>query len=83
MNASRTSKEVTLNKPMKSMTLRLPVDQAAELERVAEVDEVPVSEAVRVAIARHIDARREDKEFRERLARMLRENQEILERLAQ
>ncbi len=71
-----------MEKPMKSMTLRLAADQAAELEQVAEVDRVPVSEAVREAIARHIEARRQDKEFRERLERMLRENQEILERLA-
>lgn len=69
-------------KPMKSMTLRLPAEQAAELERVAEVDRVPVSEAVREAISRHIELRRQDAEFRERLERMLRENQEILERLA-
>jgi predicted transcriptional regulator len=68
---------------MKSMTLRLPADQAAELERVAEVDQMPVSEAVRDAISRHIEVRRQDGEFRERLERMLRENQEILERLAQ
>jgi len=71
-----------VEKSMKSMTLRLPADQAAEIERVAEVDQVPVSEAVREAITRHIEARRQDKEFRERLERMLRENQEILERLA-
>jgi hypothetical protein len=70
-------------KSMKSMTLRLPAEQAAELERVAEVDQMPVSEAVRDAISRHIEARRQDGEFRERLERMLRENQEILERLAQ
>lgn len=76
-------KEVSrVDKPIKSMTLRLPADQAAELERVAEVDQVPVSEAVREAITRHIEARRQDGEFRERLERMLRENQEILERLA-
>jgi hypothetical protein len=69
-------------KSMKSMTLRLPAEQAAELERVAEVDRVPVSEAVRDAITRHIELRRQDEAFRERLERMLRENQEILERLA-
>jgi predicted transcriptional regulator len=69
-------------KEMKSMTLRLPADQAAELEKIAEIDRVPVSEAVRDAIAKHIESRRGDDEFRERLERLVRENQEILDRLA-
>ena len=71
------------DKPMKSMTVRLAADQAAELEKVAEIDGVPVATAVREAIAGHIEARRRDAEFRARLERMVRENQEILERLAQ
>lgn len=69
-------------KETKSMTLRLPADQAADLEKVAEVDRMPVSEAIRLAIAKHIESRRQDKEFRERLERLVRENQEILHRLA-
>jgi Arc/MetJ-type ribon-helix-helix transcriptional regulator len=69
-------------KDMKSMTLRIPADQAAELEKVAEIDRVPVSEAVRDAIAKHIEARRQDAAFRERLQRLVKENQEILDRLA-
>ena len=69
-------------KEMKSMTLRLPADQAAELEKVAEIDRVPVSEAVRDAIAKHIESRRRDEEFRGRLERLVKENQEILDRLA-
>jgi Arc/MetJ-type ribon-helix-helix transcriptional regulator len=67
---------------MKSMTLRLPADQAAELEKVAEIDRVTVSEAVRDAIAKHIESRRGDDEFRKRLERLVTENQEILDRLA-
>lgn len=69
-------------KEMKSMTLRLPADQAAELEKVAEIDRVTVSEAVRDAIAKHIESRRGDDEFRKRLERLVTENQEILDRLA-
>jgi hypothetical protein len=69
-------------KEMKSMTLRIPTDQAAELEKVAEIDRVAVSEAVRDAIAKHIESRRQDGEFRERLERLVKENQEILDRLA-
>jgi len=67
----------------KAMTLRLPAKQAKELETVAQIDQVPVAEAVRTAIEAHIEARRQDKEFRERLQRTLEEQRDILERLAQ
>ena len=58
---------------MKAMTIRLAADQAAELETIATVDEQPVSEVIRAAIAQHIEARKKDPEFkqglRERIAR--------------
>ncbi|HEY0711482.1 MAG TPA: ribbon-helix-helix protein, CopG family [Polyangia bacterium] len=66
----------------KSMTLRLPEETAANIEAVARADEMPVSKAVRDAIDAHVDKRRKDKEFKERLARMMRENQEVLDRLS-
>lgn len=66
----------------KAMTLRLDEEKAAELEAVARVDRVPVSEAVREAITEHIEARRRDREFQARLQRMLEDEREILERLA-
>jgi hypothetical protein len=66
----------------KSMTLRLSSQAARELETVAHVDEIPVSEAVRDAIDAHIEKRRQDKEFKDRLRQSIEENQEILERLA-
>ena len=66
----------------KAMTVRLDADQARLLERVAEVDGVPVSEAIRMAIDEHIAARRQDKEFRASLRKLVEENQDILERLA-
>ncbi len=69
-------------KDTKAMTVRLPSEQHAELEAIAEVDEVPVSEAVRDAIERHIRAKRGDKQFRERLRRRMERHREILERLA-
>ncbi len=67
----------------KAMTLRLPAKQARELETVAQIDEVPVAQAVRSAIEAHIEARRRDEEFRARLRRTLEEQRDILERLAQ
>ena len=66
----------------KALTLRLPVDQAEALEAIAGVDEISINEEIRRAIATHIEARRQDKEFRERLRASLDRNREILERLA-
>ena len=67
----------------KTMTVRLSDEQARELEAVARVDETPVSEAVRNAIADRIEARRKDKDFQARLKRLMQENQAALERLAE
>lgn len=66
----------------KSFTLRLPAPLAAELATVADVDSVPVQQAVRDAIAEHIAARRKDKAFQERLRASAERHREILERLA-
>jgi predicted transcriptional regulator len=66
----------------KTMTLRLSDEQAADLEAMARVDDVPVSEAVRVAIAERIERRRKDRAFQARLRRLLEENRRALERLA-
>jgi len=67
----------------KTMTLRLSDELAADLEAMARVDDVPVSEAIRVAVDERIKARREDKQFQARLRRLMAENQRALERLAQ
>lgn len=66
----------------KAMTLRLPAEQAEALEKVAEVDGVSVSEAIREAIEQHISARAADKEFRARLAASMERHQRILDRLS-
>jgi len=66
----------------KSFTLRLPALLADELATVAEVDSVPVQQAVREAIAEHIEARRRDTAFQERLQASAERHREILERLA-
>ena len=67
----------------KAMTLRLPAEQAAELEAVARAEGMSVSEEVRLAITERIERRRKDKKFQERLHRMMQENARVLERLAQ
>lgn len=49
----------------------------------AEVDGVSVSEAVRDAVESHIESRRADDGFQERLAASMARYQRILERLAE
>ena len=66
----------------KSMTLRLDDKQAAELEAIARVENVPIAEEVRQAIAEHIARRRRDRAFQARLKASIKRNQEILDRLA-
>jgi predicted transcriptional regulator len=60
-------------KPAKAMTIRLSAEQADQLEMVAAVDDQPVSEVIRAAIAEHVATRRKDQTFqmslRERIAR--------------
>jgi hypothetical protein len=66
----------------KALTLRLPIDQAEAIEAIAGVDEISINEEIRRAVAAHIEARRHDDGFRERLQASLERNREILERLA-
>jgi len=67
----------------KAMTLRLEDQLARELEAIARVEDITVSEAVLEAIAKHVQAKRADRAFQARLDRFMHENQSILERLAQ
>lgn len=67
---------------MKTMTLRLEDTQAEALEKVAEVDGVSVTDAIRQAVDNHISARAADNEFRARLAASMERNQRILDRLS-
>jgi hypothetical protein len=64
-------------------TIRQAVDQAEALEVVARIDGEPVSEAIRKAIAKHIEARRGDPEFQARLRHRLEADEEIIRRLAE
>jgi Ribbon-helix-helix protein, copG family len=66
----------------KIMTLRLDEAQAATLEMVARADGQSLTETVRAAIDAHVEQRRADKDFQDRLSDIIREDQEILERLA-
>jgi predicted transcriptional regulator len=66
----------------KSMTLRLDDERAAMLELVARADDQTVTEAVRKAIDIHIEERRRDKDFIERLRRHQEQERALYERLA-
>ena len=55
---------------------------AAELAATADADSMSISDAVRKAIDRHIEERRQDKDFRARVRQRMAENKEVLDRLA-
>jgi hypothetical protein len=56
--------------------------QADKLEAVAPAKGISVSDAVREALTEHIDRKRKDAAFRERLRAVMERDREILERLA-
>ena len=66
----------------RARTLRIPLDQAEALEAIAGIDAVSINEEIRRAITAHIEARRQDPEFRRRLQASIERNKEVLERLA-
>src|SRR5579885_2699707 len=59
-----------------------PAVRAAELEAVARAEGTSLSDAVREAITEHIERKRKDGAFRERLRAVMERDREILERLA-
>lgn len=67
-----------LMKPAKAMTIRLSAEQAEELETVATVDNQPISEVIRAAIAEHIAERKADVGFQDSLRERLERAQRML-----
>jgi predicted transcriptional regulator len=51
----------------KAMTIRLPVEQAEQLETVASIENRPISDVIRAAIATHIETVSQSDEFQEGL----------------
>ncbi len=66
----------------KTMTLRLDDERAALLELVARADDKSLTEAVRDAIDRHIEERRKDEQFMERLRKRHETERALYDRLA-
>jgi hypothetical protein len=67
----------------RAYTVRIPAEEAAELEAVATADGISVSEEIRQAIAERVAAKRKDKAFRARVRSVIEQNQRVLERLAE
>jgi len=66
----------------KTLSLRLPDEQAATLDLVARVDGQTFTDAVRQAIDEHIEARRSDQAFRDRLQALREQEADLYKRLA-
>ena len=62
----------------KAMTVRLPAQQAEDLDTVAAVDGQPVSQVIRMAIAHHIEERKQDTEFQDGLRQRIEHAQQML-----
>ncbi len=66
----------------KTMTLRMDDERAAALEMVARADGQSLTASMLKAIDAHIDARRQDPAFRERLQKLYEDERALYERLA-
>ena len=59
------------------MTIRLTTDQAEDLNTVAAVDGVPISQVIRTAIAGHIEERKRDEAFQDGLRQRIEKTQRL------
>lgn len=67
---------------VKSMTLRLPREQAEELAMIATVEGRPMSDEICEALVEHVARRRSDPDFQARLKGVMQENRDALRRLS-
>jgi predicted transcriptional regulator len=65
-------------KSAKAMTIRLSEEQADALETVATVENQPVSEVIRAAIAEHVVRRSQDPHFQSSLRDRIRRAERLL-----
>ena len=66
----------------KNMTVRLPDELAADTEALARVDGKSVNETIKDALTQAVEQRRRDPEFKARIRQIIKEDRELLERLA-
>ena len=67
----------------KHVTGRLPDDLAAEAEAVARAESRSLNETVKEALAEAVERKRQDPAFKKRLRKIIEQDRELLERLAQ
>ena len=67
----------------KNFTVRLPDEEATDVEALARAEGLSLNETVRQALVEAVERRRADPEFKARLHRIIKEDRELLERLAQ
>ncbi len=66
----------------KNLTVRLPDDLAADTEALARVEGKSLNETVQQALIEAVERRRNNSKFKARLAKIIQEDRELLERLA-
>ncbi len=66
----------------KNLTVRLDNDLASDTEALARAEGKSLNETVKHALAEAVQRRREDPEFKTRVRRIIEEDRELLERLA-
>jgi hypothetical protein len=66
----------------RNLTVRLPDDVAADAETLARVDGTSLNETVRRSLVEAVERRKSDHMFKARLARIIEEDRELLERLS-
>jgi len=66
----------------KNLTVRLPDDLAADAEALARVEGKSLNETVKQSLIEAVERRRNNPQFKARLAKIIKEDRELLERLA-
>jgi hypothetical protein len=66
----------------KNFTVRLPDEEAADAQALARAEGISLNETVRQALAEAVERRRRDPAFKARVRRIIKEDRELLERLA-
>ena len=67
----------------KNLTVRLDDELAADTEAMARAEGQSLNETVKTALREAVERRREDPEFKRRIRRIIQEDAELLERLAE
>jgi hypothetical protein len=66
----------------KNLTVRLPDELAADAEALARVEGQSLNETVKQSLIEAVERRRNNPKFKARLAKIIKEDRELLERLA-